>query len=80
MDSHYAYNMALSLDKISHVDSYSLPIGNQVVTNGTQAGVYAFIHEDTSHVGIGSAISCRSRLVDHMNSFNGHRSTTFLHD
>lgn len=70
----------MSLNDISHVENYELPIRKQVVLNGAHAGVYAFIHEETSHVGIGSAISCRSRLVDHMNSFNGHRPTTFFND
>lgn len=34
----------------------------------------------TGYYGIGSAISCRSRLIDHMNSFNGHRLRSHLHD
>jgi hypothetical protein len=65
---------------------FLLPLGNQVVPNAYDSGVYGFFHQvehapsDISiHLGIGSATSCRSRLVDHMASLKGHRPQQFMH-
>lgn len=74
----FAYNMLPSLTDITHIDSYTFPIRN--MRNGMDSGVYAFVHNDSGHVGIGSAISFRARLTDHMRSFTGKRDTTFMHD
>ncbi len=71
--------MELSLSHIRHIKSYSLPINTQHVTNGTDSGVYAFIHQYSSNVGIGSSIYFLSRLVDHLYSFDERREGTFLH-
>lgn len=58
---------------------YNLPIGHQKVIDGDCSGIYCFIHIDTNYYGIGSALSCRSRLNDHMNSFYDHRLKSHLH-
>lgn len=74
----YTYNMLPSLTDISHIESYTLPVMN--LRNGMDSGVYAFVHNESGNVGIGSAISFRGRLTDHMRSFNGTRETTFMHE
>lgn len=72
------YNMELDLQKITPTTSYTLPLRGQNVLNGTDAGVYAFIH-NSGHVGIGSAMTCTARLQDHVRSFTGSRDSTFMH-
>lgn len=76
----YTYNLELNLNKLIPIKSYNLPLKNQHVINGTDAGVYAFVHQETGYVGLGSATSCRYRLESHIRSFIGKRDTTFLHD
>ena len=56
----------------------SRPTKRQKVEDADCSGVYVFLHK-SGKMGIGSAISCRDRLQDHLNSFYGHRPTTFLH-
>ena len=57
-----------------------LPIENQKVIDGDCSGIYCFLHTETVNFGIGSAPSFRSRLLDHINSFRGHRQRFHLHD
>ena len=79
--SDYYYNMELDLSSIHPIVSYTLPLTTNVepIANIADSGVYAFVHSETSSVGIGSAVSCRSRLIDHMRSFEGNRDKTYLH-
>jgi len=76
----FRFNMHLSLNKIIPNITYNLPIKNQKVIDGDCSGIYWFLHVKTGNIGIGSAISCRSRLKDHMNSFNGLRLKSHLHE
>src|SRR6218665_2002200 len=65
--------MQLSLNTIKPNIMYDLPLKYQKVIDGDCSGIYCFVHKETGNYGIGSAISCRDRLYDHMNSFYGHR-------
>lgn len=59
---------------------YDLPIEKQKVIDGDCSGIYCFVHNKTGKYGIGSAISIRNHMNDHMNSFNGNRLRSLLHD
>lgn len=71
------YNMQLSLNTFIPIKTYMIPILRQKVEDADCSGVYIFVHK-SGKIGIGSALSCRDRLHDHLNSFYGHRITTFL--
>lgn len=62
--------------------TYTLPLNKQVVPNVHDSGIYGFFFnrpgKDTD-LGLGSAVSCRARLTDHMNSFYGHRTQNYMH-
>jgi hypothetical protein len=66
----FRFNMQLSLKTIKPNIMYDLPIEYQKVIDGDCSGIYCFVHKKTGKYGIGSAISFRNRLNDHMNSFN----------
>ena len=70
----------LSLNTINPNILYDLPLNFQKVIDGDCSGIYCFVHKETGKFGIGSAISCRVRLIDHMNSFNGNRLNSYLHE
>lgn len=78
------YNMENSLKTIIPIVSYNLPIANQMILDGDcSAGSAYYIvlnTKITGKYGIGSALSCRNRLNDHINSLNGHRLRSKLHD
>jgi hypothetical protein len=74
------YNMDNSLKTILPIDEYKLPIAHQRVLDGDCSGIYCFKHKPSGKYGIGSALSCRNRLNDHINSLNGHRIRAKLHD
>jgi hypothetical protein len=74
----YVYNVVPSWTEISLIESHSLPTSR--LRNGMDSGVYAFIHNESGSVGIGSALSFRRRLTNHIRSFTGGRETTFMHD
>lgn len=74
------YNLNVDLTKLSPIISYELPVKSSQVLNGTDAGVYAFVHKPTGHVGLGSATTFTSRLEAHLRSFNGKRETNYLHN
>ena len=76
----FRFNMMLSLKTIRPNIMYNLPIENQKVIDGDCSGIYCFLHTETGNFGIGSALSFRSRLLDHINSFRGHRQRFHLHD
>lgn len=76
----FRFNMQLSLNTIKPNIMYDLPIEKQKVIDGDCSGIYCFVHKTTGKYGIGSAISFRNRLNDHMNSFNGNRLRSLLHD
>lgn len=69
-----------SLKTIITIDEYKLPIAHQRVLDGDCSGIYCFKHKPSGKYGIGSALSCRNRLNDHINSLNGHRTRAKLHD
>jgi hypothetical protein len=71
--------MELNLKIINTTNMYDLPIGYQKVVDGDCSGIYCFKHKAIGKYGIGSALSCRNRLNDHMNSFNSHRVKSYLH-
>ncbi len=75
----HRYNMKLTLKEINPLSVYSLPIAKQKVIDGDCTGIYCFKHVDTGYCSIGSALSCRNRLNEHMVSVNGHRPQTFFH-
>lgn len=75
----HRYNMELSLKEIKPIVVYCLPIGKQKVIDGDCSGIYCFKHLDFAYCSIGSALSCRNRLNEHMASLNGHRGQTFFH-
>lgn len=58
---------------------YNLPLEYQKVIDGDCSGIYCFVHI-SGKFGISSAISFRKRLNDHMNSLNGHRLKSYLHE
>lgn len=80
----FRYNMKLDLKTINLLLCTDLPSPQgteyQKVVDGDCSGIYCFVHKSTGIYGIGSALSCRSRLIDHMNSFNGHRLRSRLHN
>lgn len=75
----HRYNMELSLKEIKPICVYSLPIGKQKVIDADCSGIYCFKHLYFAYCSIGSALSCRNRLNEHMVSLNGHRPQTFFH-
>jgi len=72
--------LELNLKKIKPIILYDLPLEYQKVVDGDCLGIYCFIHKNTNKYGIGSALFCRNRLIDHMNSFNGHRLRSHIHN
>ena len=58
---------------------YNIPILRQKIEDADCSGVYIFKHI-SGKLAVGSALSCRDRLQDHLNSFYGHRPKTFLHE
>jgi hypothetical protein len=76
----FRYNMELTLKTINPIVVYDLPLDYQRVVDGDCSGIYCFKHKKTGKFGIGSALSCRNRLNDHMNSLYGHRPRTTLHN
>lgn len=72
--------MELTLKTINPIDVYGLPLAYQRVAEGDCSGVYCFKHKNNGKYGIGSALSFRNRLNDHINSLNGHRPRTILHN
>jgi len=76
----FRYNMELTLKSINPINVFELPLGSQKVVDGDCSGLYCFKHKNTGKYGIGSALSCRSRLKDHLNSLHGHRPRTKLHN
>jgi len=76
----FRFNMKLNLKTIKPINLYDLPLEYQKVVDGDCSGIYCFIHKNTNKYGIGSALSCRIRLIDHMNSFNGHRLRSHIHN
>lgn len=75
----FRYNMQISLKTIKPNIMYNLPVGYQKIIDGDCSGIYCFVHIDTGYYGIGSALSCRNRLNDHMNSFYDNRLRNHLH-
>lgn len=76
----FRFNMQLSLKIIKPIIMYDLPLVSQKVIDGDCSGIYCFVHKETGKYGIGSAISLRNRLNDHINSFYGNRLRSHLHD
>ena len=72
--------MENSLKTIIPIVGYDLPIASQRILDGDCSGLYCFRHKITGEYGIGSALSCRNRLNDHVNSLNGYRLRSKLHD
>ena len=76
----FGFNMMVSLKTINPNIMYNLPLEYKKVIDGDCFGIYCFVHTKTGNYGVGSAISCLSRLLYHMNSFNGHRLRSHLHN
>lgn len=64
--------MKSSLTRIIPIKSYNIPLLYQKVEDADCSGIYVFVHK-TGKIGLGSALSCRVRLQDLMNSFYGNR-------
>lgn len=77
VESEYSVHYSKSRNSIVPNNSYSLPLKHQKVLSAHDSGIYGFFLEDK--LGLGSAISCRARLTDHMASFNGNRRQHFMH-
>jgi hypothetical protein len=71
--------MQLSLKTIKPNHMYNIPLKYQKVIDGDCSGIYCFVHI-SGKFGIGSAISLRNRLNDHLNSLYGHRLKSYLHE
>ena len=80
INANFSFKLPLNLKKIAQ----SLPQGLDSDTNIlslsqlSESGVYIFLH-DNGKSAIGSAMNFRRRLIDHMNSFRGHRTMQNLH-
>lgn len=75
-----AQKISLSSWKKLDISNQNTNIKSEEFTDAYTSGVYCFTHLPTGKIGIGSSISCAARLRDHISSFNGHRTRTFLHD
>lgn len=83
VECQYKLHFDITSSDIKPYNSFTLPLKQQgeAVPNADDSGIYGFFmhSEESIKVGLGSAISCRARLVDHMASFNGHRTQQFMH-
>lgn len=81
VDCQYKLHFDITSSVIKSYNSFNLPLKQQIVPNADDSGIYGFFinSEEDIKVGLGSAISCRGRVVDHMASFNGHRTQQFMH-
>jgi hypothetical protein len=75
--SSYNLHFDINLASIVPNKAYTLPLGTQKVPQAHGSGVYGFFFND--ELGLGSAVSCRARLVDHMASFYNHRDQNYMH-
>ena len=73
------YNLEFNENTYTPIKMYNIPILRQKVEDADCSGVYIFKHK-SGKLAVGSALSCRDRLQDHLNSFYGHRPKTFLHE
>ena len=73
------YNLEFNENTYTPIKMYNIPILRQKVEDADSLGVYIFKHK-SGKLAVGSALSCRDRLQDHLNSFYGHRPKTFLHE
>jgi hypothetical protein len=67
--SNYQFNLPLDIKNIKKL----LPISNL-----SEAGIYMFNHKKGKFA-LGSAMKFERRLIDHINSFKGHRTMQKLH-
>lgn len=80
--ANYTVHCDLSGATLVPNQSFSLPIGYQEVPGLYDSGVYGFFFTDLSgsqHLGLGSALSCRARLIDHLSRFNSTGVRQFMH-
>lgn len=78
----YMLHCELTSTTIVPHHKHHIPLNDAVVHNEYDSGIYGFFlskKDNTSELGLGSAIACRSRLIDHMSSFNGSRTQQFMH-
>lgn len=78
----YKMHFDITSPMIKAYCDYTLPLGTKVVPNAYDSGIYGFFlntQDGGIKVGLGSSISCRARLIDHMASFYGHRTQQFMH-
>lgn len=77
--SSYNIHYTLSNGHLLPHNKYTLPLKYQEVEFGEDSGVYGFFFNGDEKLGLGSAISCRTRLTDHMASFYDNRPQQFMH-
>lgn len=82
----YKFNFELTYPQIKLLQEFEVNLSfikeistSKNIIELNESGVYCFKHLPTGYIGIGSSINCLFRLRDHISSFNGHRSETFLH-
>lgn len=78
----YKVHFDITSPMIKAYDNFTLPLKTQQVPNVDDSGVYGFFFNsgnEVTKVGLGSSISCRARLIDHMASFNDHRTQQYMH-
>jgi hypothetical protein len=78
----YNLNFDVTSSIVEPLQSFSLPLKRQEVPHINDSGVYGFFlktQDGLTHLGLGSALSCEDRLVDHIASLNSKRSQQFMH-
>jgi hypothetical protein len=78
----YDLHFDITSSVIKANSKWTLPTNNQIILNINNSGVYGFFYtakDNSFHQGIGSTISCKARLTDHLSSFKDHRTLQFMH-
>lgn len=77
----FTYLLKDNSKDINYIKGYKVePLEVKPATDLFNSGVYCFKHLDTGKLGIGSAMSLYPRLLDHLSSFRGHRTTHYMHE
>lgn len=72
INAKFSFKLPLNLKKIAQYNDIN------ILSKLSESGVYIFLHNNGKYL-IGSAMNFKRRLVDHINSFRGHRTMQNLH-
>ena len=72
INAKFSFKLPLNLKKIAQYND------TNILSQLSESGVYIFLHNNGKYA-IGSAMNFKRRLVDHINSFRGHRIKQNLH-